>query len=50
MKELECDVTESSDHAGLTFTLQCPELLLSDPECEQTFSCTRKLMWDNGKL
>ena len=45
-----CDVPEFSDHAGLTFTLQCPELLFSDNESEQTFSCTRKLKWDNDKL
>ena len=45
-----CDVTEFSDHVGLTFTLQCPELLPSDPESKQTFSSTRKLKWDNDKL
>ena len=45
-----CDVTEFSDHAGLTFTLHCPELFPNEPETEQIFTCTRKLKWDNDKL
>lgn len=44
------DVTEFSDHAGLSFKLKCKTLSssINKPASEQ--SCERKLRWDNEKL